>query len=86
MRDRASRLLQHPYKMDAALAAHERALELLEAAQEDVRFPTFYQWWFKKLTVFSETSEELEAARLGANTEYGDARSRLQKRLEDDRE
>ena len=86
MRDRASLLLQHPYDLDHTLPAHKRALELLEAAQEEVTFPTFYQWWFKKLTVLSEESQELEAARLGLSSCYSEERSRLQKMLEDDRE
>lgn len=86
MRDRASLLLQQPCDPDCRPTAHERALELLEVAQEEVKFPTFYHWWFKKLTVISEESQELEAARLGLKGCYGEERSRLQKMLEDDRE
>lgn len=86
MRHRASLLLQQPHAIEQAPSAYNRALELLETAQEDVKFPTFYQWWFKKLEVLSEESQELEAARLGLHSCYYEERSRLQKMLEDDRE
>ncbi len=66
------------------LSARERALELLETSQEEVRFPTFYHWWFKEIEVFSEESQELEATRLGfAHSQSG---VHLQKMLEDDKE
>ncbi len=85
MREQASLLRQYPeLNGSSLLSARERALELLEASQEEVRFPTFYDWWFKKIEVFSEESQELEATRLGlAHTQSG---MRLQKMLEDDKE
>lgn len=66
MREHASLLMQYPELNGSSLiSARDRALELLETSQEDVKFPTFYQWWFKKVEVFSEESQELEAAKLG---------------------
>lgn len=41
----------------------ELVLELLECAVEDVKFPTFYQWLIKKIEVFSQEYQEIEAAR-----------------------
>lgn len=85
MRGQAGLLMQYPELNDSSLiSARERALELIETSQEDVKFPTFYQWWLKKIEVFSEESQELEATRLGlADRQCG---LRLQKMLEDDKE
>lgn len=41
----------------------ELVLELLECAVEDVKFPTFYQWLIKRIEVFSQEYQEIEAAR-----------------------
>ncbi len=77
--------MQYPaLNRSSLLSARERALELLETSQEEVRFPTFYHWWFKKMEVFSEESQELEATRLGcAHNQSG---VRLPKMIEDDKE
>ena len=85
MREQASLLMQYPeLHCSNLLSARDRALELLEASQEAVRFPTFYHWWFKKIAVFSEESQELEANRLRiSDPQRG---SRFQKMLEDDKE
>ncbi len=85
MLEQASLLLQYPeLNGSSLLSAKARALELLEASQEEVRFPTFYHWWFKKIEVFSEESQELEATRSRlAHTQSG---MRLQKMIEDDKE
>lgn len=87
LRERASLLLQQPAISEQhSLATHERALELLETAQENVQTPHFYHWWLKQLEIFSEESHEIEAERLGAHDFYCEERERLQKMLEDDRE
>jgi hypothetical protein len=87
LRDRASLLLQQPVISEAqTLDTHDRALELLETAQESVQFPQFYHWWMKQWEVFSEESQETESERLGLRDFYGEERERLQKMLEDDRE
>jgi len=85
MREQASLLMQYPeLNGSGLLSARERALELLETSQEEVRFPTFYHWWFKKIEVFSGESQELEAIRLGCD--HSQSGVRLQKMLEDDKE
>ena len=33
---------------------------------EVISRPTFYQWWFKRLTVLAEATEEIERARFGS--------------------
>lgn len=46
--------------------------ELVECASEDVRFPTFYQWLFKQIEIFSQEYQEIEAARFGiTNCKWG---------------
>lgn len=85
MREQASLLMQYPELNGSSLvSARERALELLETSQEEVRFPTFYHWWFKKIEVFSEESQELEANR--SKLAHNPSGIRLQKKLEDDQE
>jgi hypothetical protein len=87
LRERASLLLQNPELSDPYHAsARDRALELLQAAQEDLKQPSVLDWWLKKLEIFSEESQELEAHRVGSSDFYLAERSRLQKMLEDDRE
>lgn len=87
LRERASLLLQQSELSEALMeSVRDRALELLQAAQEDVKFPSLIDWWFKKLEVITEESDELEATRLGKTDLYLAERSRLQKILDDDRE
>jgi len=81
LRDRACLMLQDD---DDNLSARESAMELLQAAQEEVRFPTPLDWWFKKFEIFSEESQETEATRTGLSDYYVLERSRLQKILDDD--
>lgn len=64
----------------------DSALELLQAAQEHVRFPSALDWWIKKFEIFSEESQEIEATRSGLSDYYVLERSRLQKMLDDDRD
>lgn len=87
LRERASLLLKQPELSDPYHpSARDRALELLQAAQEDLKYPSVLDWWLKKLEVFSEESQELESERVGSSDFYLAERSRLQKMLEDDRE
>jgi hypothetical protein len=46
------------------VSASELAFKLLETSEEDVQFPTFYQWFLKKLEILLLGSRELEAAEL----------------------
>ncbi len=85
MREQACLLMEYPeLNCSSLLSGKERALELLEASQEEVRFPTFYHWWLKKIEVFSEESQELEATRLGSSDHLSGVR--FQKMIEDDKE
>jgi len=34
---------------------------------EEIIQPKFYQWWFKRLTILSEATQEIEQARLGSS-------------------
>ncbi len=84
LRERACAILQDE-ESNPRSAARECALELLQAAQEEVRFPTPLDWWLKKFEIFSEESQEVEATRTGLSEYYVLERSRLQKMLDDDR-
>ncbi|MER3433630.1 MAG: hypothetical protein C4288_09380 [Leptolyngbya sp. ERB_1_1] len=84
LRDRACLMLQDDDESNSS--SRESAMELLQAAQEDVRFPTLLDWWFKKFEIFSEQSQEVEATRTGLSDYYVLERSRLQKILDDDRD
>jgi hypothetical protein len=68
------------------VSARDRALELLQAAQEEVKYPSLLDWWFKKFQVMSEESYPIESTQIGETDLYLVERSRLQKMLEDDRE
>ena len=84
LRERACAMLQDDEANDRNVA-RECALELLQAAQEEVRFPSPLDWWVKKFEIFSEKSQEVEAVRTGLSDYYVQERSRLQKMLDDDR-
>lgn len=87
LREQACALLQQEEPFDPDLySSRDRALELLQAAQEDVKFPTAFDWWMKKFEIFSEESQEMEATRTGLSDYYVLERSRLQKILDDDRD
>lgn len=87
LRERASLLLQQSELSEALMiSVRDRALELLQVAQEDVKFPSLLDWWFKKLEVRSAESQAVELTRIGETDLYLAERSRLQKMLEDDRE
>lgn len=87
LREQACALMQQEEAFDYDLdPSQSRALELLQAAQEDVKFPNPLDWWMKKLEIFSEESQEIEATRMGVSDYYVLERSRLQKILDDDRE
>jgi hypothetical protein len=48
----------------------ERASELLVTSQENVKFPSFWQLWFKKLAIWRATSTELQQTRFGSTQGY----------------
>lgn len=84
LRERACAMLQDDNPDRDVL--RDSALELLQAAQEHIRFPTAFDWWLKKFEIFSEESQEVEATRTGLSDYYVLERSRLQKMLDDDRD
>lgn len=86
LRERAGAILQDDDIDQYRSSSRDYALELLQAAQEDVRFPTPFDWWFKKFEIFSEESQEIEATRTGLSDYYVLERSRLQKMLDDERD
>jgi hypothetical protein len=87
LREQACTLLHEEETFDYAdYSSRDRALELLQAAQEDVKFPSAFDWWMKKFEIFSEESQEIEASRTGLSDYYVLERSRLQKILDDDRD
>jgi hypothetical protein len=87
IRERACAILQEEETFDRyQRSSKDLALELLQAAQESVRFPTAFDWWMKKFEIFSEESQEVEATRTGLSDYYVLERSRLQKILDDDRD
>jgi hypothetical protein len=64
LRNQANRLIQesilNPARFDAL---QDRAIELLETSEEQISYPTVFHWFFKRLEIFAEESQELEAAR-----------------------
>lgn len=66
MREQASLLMQQPAsRYVQSTPCHDRAIELLEASQESVEFPSALQWWLKKMEILLEVSQDPEAVRLG---------------------
>jgi hypothetical protein len=65
LRNQANRLIQesmlNPERFDAL---QDRAIELLETSEEEILYPTMFHWFFKRLEIFTQESQALEAARL----------------------
>lgn len=81
-----SRLLMRQAELETSGStfARQLALELLECSGEDLRLPTFYEWLLKRIEIFSQESQELEAARLGLSNCPCGKRSHLRIVFEDD--
>ncbi len=66
LRNQANRLVQesilYPSRFDALRC---QAVEILETSEERLKRPTVFHWFFKKLEILSEETQELEATRLG---------------------
>jgi hypothetical protein len=61
LHDRALLLMRQPTPgSGSGPSPQKQAFMLLEMAQESVRFPKFYQWWWKKLEIWFEEVQELE--------------------------
>lgn len=79
-------LLQKESLHDAqTMTLHARTLELLEAAKEPIKFPSFWQQWLMQLDVFAQDTQELEAARFGLHDHAHPWRSQPHPFLDDDR-
>lgn len=63
------------------LLQHQQALECLELSQEGLHRPVWWHWWLKRLEIFSQESQELEAARLGLDVRCREQRARLERLL-----
>lgn len=62
-----------------------RALELLNAAKEPIKFPSFWQQWLMHLDVLAQDTQELEASRFGLHEHSHLWRSHPRPFLDDDR-
>jgi hypothetical protein len=78
----SARLLELPSPGPSqTLLRHQESLECLELSQEDLHRPTGWHWWLKRLAIFAQESQELEATRLGLHSSNSPQRSRLEKLL-----
>jgi hypothetical protein len=76
LRNQANRLIQESIVTPSKFQLlQDRAFELLETSEENITYPTMFQWIFKKLETFAEESRELEAARLRSTLCRCEARS-----------
>jgi hypothetical protein len=68
LRNQANRLIQEstidPIRFDLL---QSRAVELLETSEELLKRPTVFHWLLKKIEIFAEENQELEAARFGSS-------------------
>ncbi len=66
LQEQADRLIlksmAYPAQSDAL---YEQAIELFATAEEPIQYPTIFHWVLKKIAIFAEESQELEAARFG---------------------
>jgi hypothetical protein len=60
----------------------ERAAELLEMAEEKVKYPSFWQWWLTNMAIWAQESTEIEKARLGISNCHCHQRQQLEKIFE----
>ena len=80
LRTRANHMMAQPKGHGAAtISSHQLALELLEVATEEVRFPSLYQRFLKHLERFAQDSQSLEEARFSLSYRDLAQRSHLEK-------
>jgi len=85
LHDRGTLLLRQSDKADKQSSElRDRAQELIQLSQESVKSPNFLQRWFKQMTMLSEETQDLEAARLGQDKVCCQQRSRLERLLHQD--
>lgn len=51
---------------DATISLEREALELAEMAEQPLKLPPVYAWWWKKLEILAAETQALELARRGA--------------------
>jgi hypothetical protein len=71
-------LLYHSQIQDD-LGLYTEALDFLEAASENIRFPRWYEWLLKSIEIFLAESQEREAAKIGFNNDWYEEKLRLEK-------
>ncbi len=59
----------------------QEAIECLELSREGLHRATWWHWWLKHLEIFSQESQELDAARFGMKGCDCQQRSRLERLL-----
>lgn len=78
--------LMHESTVHSAQRNHlrERALDLLALSEESIKFPTFLQWLWKRISILSTEIEELEAARFDLSQCDYETRLQLKNLFSDD--
>ena len=85
LRTRANHLMVEPKGRGAqTIPSHQQALELLEIATEEVKFPPIYQRFLKHLEIFVQNSCSLEEARFNLSNRGLVQRSQLENIFRDD--
>ena len=85
LRTRANQLMAQPKGRGAqTISSHQQALELLEIATEEVKFPSSYQRVLKHLEIFVQNSRSLEEARFNLSNRGLGQRSQLEKIFRND--
>jgi hypothetical protein len=80
LRKESNRLMSHPKgSYSQTISLHRQALELLETSEEEVQFPMLYQRLIKQFQIFSQESQELEAAKFNLSSRSLSQRARLER-------
>jgi hypothetical protein len=80
LRMQANQLMAEPKSRGAqTISSHQQALELLEIATEEVKFPPIYQRFLKHLERFVQDSRALEEARFKLSDRGLTQRSQLER-------
>jgi hypothetical protein len=65
LHQRAVKLIRQPANGQIP-SPQKQALELFELAHQPLTIPPFYAWWWKRLTILTAETRELELARTGS--------------------
>jgi hypothetical protein len=67
LRNQANRLIQEStIRSTSSNVLQSRAVEILETSEEKLKRPTIFHWLLKKIAIFAEENQELEAARFAS--------------------